>query len=1000
MGNFWSGDSLRKKVIPAFVLLFAVLLSTASNHSSPERPSLPSAFERGATQWVDSVFNSLSEDEKIGQLFMVAAYSNKNEAHYRQIDSLIVNQHIGGLIFFQGGPVRQAQLTNRYQALSKVPLMIGMDAEWGLGMRLDSTISYPKQMTLGAIQNNRYVYQMGTEIARQFNRMGMHINFAPVVDVNSNPNNPVIGTRSFGELKENVAQKGVAYMKGLQHNGVMANGKHFPGHGDTGSDSHFTLPVISHPEERLTNVELYPFRQLINDSIMGMLVAHVYVPAYEKRKNMATTLSANVVTKLLKEDMGFQGLVFTDALNMNGVSKLHKPGEVDVMALVAGNDVLIMSEDVPESIRWIKRAVKQRQISQADIDERAKKILRGKYWAKLNEYRPIDIANLHKDLNNPKAQQVKYELYEQATTLVRNQNHLVPFSLIDTTTFASVAIGLDADNDFQKTLAEYAPFQSFAIPSKKAEEAAYEPIFENVKNAEVVVVSIHKMNDAAGKRFGIPQRAIEFIEKLQQETKVVVSVFGNPYSLKYFDKTDNLICAYEDNAFTQKIVPQVLFGAVAAKGKLPVSANTTIKAGAGTITKSLGRLQYGMPESVGMDSEYLTAIDKVVSQAIYSKAMPGCQVLVARKGRVVFDKAYGYMNYDSLQPVTTETLYDIASVTKVAGTLQAVMFLYEQGLLDINQKISYYLPELKGTNKEHIIIRDMLMHQAGLAPHIPFWERTRTKQGLSEQYYRPAADSVYNREVAPGIYTTPATQDSVWKWVVNSHLVTKPKKVTHYPYLYSDLGYYITQRMVEKMLNQPIDQFLAQNIYEPLGLTKLTYNPLRKFPVETIAPTEDDRVFRRRLVRGTVHDEGAAILGGVAGHAGLFGNAHDLAILMQMNLQKGYYGGKQYLKDKTIPTFVKSYSNENRRGLGWDRPIPNGGGYISDFASRNSFGHSGFTGTLVWADPDEDLVYVFLSNRVCPDVNNQRLAKLAIRKKVQDVIYKSIINYDVLTASK
>jgi CubicO group peptidase (beta-lactamase class C family) len=401
-----------------------------------------------------------------------------------------------------------------------------------------------------------------------------------------------------------------------------------------------------------------------------------------------------------------------------------------------------------------------------------------------------------------------------------------------------------------------------------------------------------------------------------------------------------------------------------------------------------------------MSSEYLSEIDKVVSQAIRSKAMPGCQVLVARKGRVVFEKAYGYMNYDSLQPVTTQTLYDIASVSKVAGTLQAVMFLYEQGLIDINQKVSHYLPELVGTNKEHLIIRDMLMHQAGLAPHIPFWERTRTRQGLSEQYYRSAPDSVFSREVATGIYTTPATQDSVWKWVVNSHLVAKPKKATQYPYLYSDLAYYMMQRIVERMLNQPLDQFLAQNIYEPLGMGRITYNPLRKFPANEIAPTEDDRVFRRRLVRGTVHDEGAAMLGGVAGHAGLFSNAHNLAILMQMNLQKGYYGGRNYLKDKTVPTFVKSYSNENRRGLGWDRPIPNGGGYISDFASRNSFGHSGFTGTLVWADPDEDLVYIFLSNRICPDVNNQRLAKQAVRKKVQDVIYKSIINYDVLTANK
>ncbi|MES2734465.1 MAG: glycoside hydrolase family 3 N-terminal domain-containing protein [Bacteroidota bacterium] len=1002
MHKYWSGNRLQKKLIPAFILLFVGLLSTATTRTDGELPLLPSVYEQKATHWIDSVFSELSEEEKIGQLFMVAAYSNKKEDdHYRQIDSLIVNQHIGGLIFFQGGPVKQAQLTNHYQSLSKVPLLIGMDAEWGLGMRLDSTISYPKQMTLGAIQDNQYVYQMGAEIAHQCRRLGVHLNFAPVVDVNSNPNNPVIGTRSFGEIKENVAAKGIAYMQGLQHNGVMANAKHFPGHGDSGSDSHLTLPVISHPEERMNSLELYPFRQLIADSLMSMLVAHVYMPAFEKRKNMASTLSANVVTKLLKEDMGFKGLVFTDALNMRGVSKFYKPGEVDVLALVAGNDVLILSEDVPEAIRWIKRAVKQRQLSQADIDEKVKKVLRGKFWAKLNEYKPIELTNLYQDLNSPKAQQVKYKMYEQAATLVRSRSNLLPFTVIDTTTFASVAIGLDSANVFQASLAEYALFQSFAIPSKKADEASYDEIFDQVKTAGVVVVSLHKMTDANGKHYGIPQRALDFIEKLQQQTKVVVSVFGNAYSLKYFDQSDNLLCAYEDNACTQQILPQILFGALPANGKLPVSVDASTRVGSGIPMHPLGRLQYGLPESVGMSSEFLEGIDNVVAQAIDSKAMPGCQVLVARKGRVVFEKSYGYQTYNTQQPITNQTLYDIASVTKVAGTLQAAMFLYERGLLDINQKASYYLPDLVGTNKENIIIRDMMMHQAGLSPHIPFWERTRTKGvGLNEQYYRHAPDSVYSREVAKGLYTSVATQDSVWKWILASHLVAKPKKATRYSYLYSDLGYYMLQRIAEKALNQPLDQFLAQNIYDPLGLTTLTYNPLRKFPAERIAPTEDDHLFRHELIQGTVHDEGAAMLGGVAGHAGLFGTAHDLAILMQMNMQKGYYGGKHYLLDKTVPTFVKSYDSENRRGLGWDRPIPTGGGYISDFASRNSFGHSGFTGTLVWADPDEELVYIFLSNRVYPDANNQRLAKQAVRKKVQDIIYKSIINYDVLSARK
>ncbi len=992
-------DRLRKIAFLLPLIASVVLLSSAFSTTRHPTVKLPVSYERMEMLWVDSVFNAMTEDEHLGQLFMVAAYSNQDESHYRRIDSLIVNQHIGGLVFFQGGPVRQAQLTNRYQALAKVPIFIGMDAEWGLGMRLDSTISYPKQMTLGAIQDNQYVYRMGTEIAHQCRRLGVHINFAPVIDVNNNANNPVIGYRSFGELKENVAAKGSAYMKGLQHNGVMANAKHFPGNGDTGSDSHFTLPVISHPADRLNNLELYPFKQLIADSVQSVLVAHLYVPAFEKRKNMVTTLSNNVVTKLLKEDMSFKGLIFTDALNMKGVSRFFKSGEVEVMALLAGNDVLILSEDVPEAIRQIKRAVKQKQIEQSELDKRVKKILKGKFWVKLNEYKPIDLNGLYKDLNSPAAEEVKYEMYEQAATVVRNRGNLLPISLVDTTTFASVSIGEDSANAFQTTLARYVPVTQISIPSGQADDAVYDQIFDKVKKAGVVIVSLHKLNDSNSKNYGLSQNALDFIEKLQQTTKVVVTVFGSPYSLKNFDHSDWLLCGYEDNSYTQQIVPQILFGALPAHGKLPVSADKFIQVGTGVQMPVLGRLQYGLPESVGMSGEYLAGIDKVVSQAIQHKAMPGCQVLVARKGRVVFQKAYGYQTYDSLQPVTDQTLYDIASVTKVMATLQTVMFLYDRNLLDINAKASHYLPELVGTNKENIVIRDLLMHQAGLTPYIPFWERTRTRNGLSEQYYSHVVSNPFNREVAKGLYTLPSTRDSVWKWTIQSSLIFKHKNEPHYPYVYSDLGYYFLQRIAEKLLNQPIETFLNQNFYEPLGLTTLTYNPLMRFPESQIAPTEDDRLFRHELVRGTVHDQGAALLGGVAGHAGLFGNANDLAILMEMNLQKGYYGGRRYLLPNTVPSFVKNYQSGNRRGLGWDRPIPNGGGYISDFASRNSFGHSGFTGTLVWADPDEELVYVFLSNRVYPDASNGKLAKQAIRKKVQDVIYKSIINYDMLSTS-
>jgi beta-glucosidase-like glycosyl hydrolase/CubicO group peptidase (beta-lactamase class C family) len=986
-----------KKVFAVFFLPFIIFISIASDKKSTEKPNL--SLQVKEQQWVDSVFQSMTPDEKLGQLFMVAAYSNGPESQQTVIDQLISTYNIGGLIFFQGGPVRQAQLTNRYQSLAKVPLLIGMDAEWGLAMRLDSTISYPKQMTLGAIQNNDYIYRMGAEVARQCQRLGVHINFAPVVDINSNPTNPVIGFRSFGENKENVATKGLAYMNGLQHNGVLASAKHFPGHGDASTDSHFALPVISQSKSRMQEVELYPFRKLFADSLKSVLVAHLQVPSLDKTKNLATTLSKPVVTDLLKKAMGFEGLVFTDALNMKGVSKYYKSGELEVMALQAGNDVLLFSEDVPEAIAKIKKAIKSKQLKQIEIDSKVRKVLTGKYWAGLHTRKPVELTNLYEDLNNVKAQTLNYDLYEQAMTVVKNKGGLLPFRFLDTTSFASVTIGLPASNSFQDILSRYASFEHHSIEDKDTSEAAYTALIEKLRNFDVVVVSLHGMNNTASKAYGLSQSSRTFIERLRTKTNLVVSVFGNPYSLKYFNNINHLICVYEDNEVTQKLVPQVIFGALPATGKLPVSAQDDLKEGTGIATPAIKRLAYSIPERVGMSSKTLLAIDNIVNWAIDDQMMPGCQVLVAKNGQVVFEKAYGYMTYDKKEPVTLHTIYDIASVTKVAATLQAIMFLHERQLLDVNQKASFYLPELRGTNKENALVRDILMHQAGLIAFQPHWEKTRTRSGLNPAYYSSVKDEQHPIEVATGLYSIASLKDSLWRWTINSRLLSKPARQEKHNFEYSDLSFYILKELAERLLNQPIESFLAQNIYAPLGLDELTFNPSSKFGPEKIAPTEKDKLFRHMQVRGTVHDPGAALMGGVSGHAGLFSTANDLAVLFQMNLQNGYYGGRRYFMDNTVPTFTKSYNKGNRRGLGWDRPRPEGGGHVSDLASRNSYGHTGFTGTCVWVDPDEDIVFVFLSNRVYPDAENNKLAKFQIRRRVQDVIYKSLINYQVLNTS-
>lgn len=944
-------------------------------------------------QWVDSVFANMTFEERLGQLFMVAAYSNRSENHYSDIELLIRNYHIGGLIFFQGGPVRQALLTNRYQKAAKTPLMIAIDGEWGLGMRLDSTVSYPKQITLGAIRDNRYIYNMGAEIARQMKIMGIHVNFAPVVDVNSNPANPVIGFRSFGENKYNVAEKGLAYMKGMQDNRLIANAKHFPGHGDTDADSHYTLPVIKHSKERLDTVELYPFKRLINDSVLSMMVAHLNIPALDDSKNTATTLSKRVVTDLLREQLNFQGLIFTDALNMKGVSSFYSPGEVDLKALLAGNDVLLFSENVPVAVNYIKTAIENGQIARTEIESRVKKILTAKYWAGLNKPQKINTDNLVMRLNNAQAYLIKQKLYEQAITLAANEDQLIPIRSIDTAEFASLSIGSSARTTFQHVLGKYAPFTHFHLGAKDKNTARRAQLVNQLKNFDCVVVGVHGVKNYPGNNYGIDLNDVIFLKSLQQKTNVVVVVFGNPYALKHFEGFNSLICAYEDEEMTQTIVPQIVFGALPAKGRLPVSATSQLKAGTGVETTYLGRMGYSIPEDVGIDSRTLAKIDKIAEDAIADGATPGCQVLVAKSGKVILEKAYGYHTYDKIHPVTDETVYDIASITKVAATLQAVMFLNDKGVLDIDKKASYYLPELRKTNKKNMEIKDILTHQAGLIPFIPHWKSTVDDFGILPVFYHVNADSLHTAEVARGIYGLVSLPDSLWKWTLESDLIDKPRRKP-FEYRYSDLGFYIMYRLSEKLLNQKLDLFLDQNFYRPLGAATLGYQPLCRLPQDLIAPTEDDIYFRKQLIHGTVHDPGAAMCGGIAGHAGLFSCAHDLAKLFQMNLQDGYYGGARYFQPGTIEKFTKQTFEDNRRGLGWDKPSYNESFDVtSRFSSRKTYGHTGFTGTAAWVDPEFDLIYIFLSNRIYPDANNIKLIKTNIRTRIHDVVYQAMWNY-------
>ncbi|NVK49998.1 MAG: serine hydrolase, partial [Cyclobacteriaceae bacterium] len=804
----------------------------------------------------------------------------------------------------------------------------------------------------------------------------------------SNPDNPVIGYRSFGENPQAVAARSVAYMKGLQDHGVIANAKHFPGHGDTESDSHYSLPLIRHPEQRIWEVDLYPYQQLFKENLKSVMVAHLNIPSLEDAGNKPTSLSKKVVTDLLQKQMNFKGLIFTDALNMQGVTKFYGPGEVDLQAVLAGNDILLYSQNVSKAKSLIKEAVAAGKIEQTEIDRRVKKILKAKYEVGLHDYQPIELDGLYERLVTPKTEEVLEKLYAAAVTVASNRNELLPFRQLDTKRFASLSIGGKGE-EFRKTLSKYAPFEHFNI-SKAASESEHYNLIKKLEDFDVVIVGMMGISNNPKRAFGVAPGDVALLRKLQERQEVVTVLFGNAYATRFLEGLDHVVIAYEDNELTQNLSPQILFGGRPAMGILPVSTGTQFTYGVGGFLSGLNRLSYGTPESVGLNSKKLNQIDEVVEKAIKIQATPGANVLVVKDGKVVFERSYGQLEYRNSPKVNSETVYDLASITKVLATTQAVMFLESRGELDMNKTLGDYLPELRGTNKANLVLKDVMAHEAGLKAFIPHYVNTVESGQWRSDYYQPSSSPGFTRPVSNEMYANDALRDSIWQWTVESELL--PKRGGRNRYVYSDLTMYFMQAVVERIVNQPLDEFLDQNFYQPLGLYTLTFKPFEKMPLDNIAPTENDVAFRKRQVRGYVHDPGAAMYGGVAGHAGLFGKANDLAVMMQMMLNMGYYGDVSLLKPGTVREFTKRQSTQSRRGWGWDKPEPepDKGGSAGKLAPKSTFGHTGFTGTCVWADPENNLIYVFLSNRVYPEAENRKLLSEEIRTQIHDIIYEAM----------
>ncbi len=930
--------------------------------------------------WVDSVFKSLSKDQRLAQLMVIRAHSDKGDAYAENVANIIRNYNVGGLCFFQGGPVRQANYTNYYQSIAQTPLMVTIDGEWGLGMRLDSVTKFPYQLTLGALSDTQLVYQMGLAIGEQCKRLGIHVNYAPVVDINNNPNNPVIGYRSFGEDKYKVARLGVAYMNGMQAAGIMACAKHFPGHGDVSVDSHYDLPVVNKNRQQLDSLELMPFKALLEAGVGSVMVAHLSIPILDSTPNVATSISAAAVNGLLRNDLGFKGLTFTDALEMKGVAKYFPGGTIAAEALIAGNDMLCLPESVPDAIAAIKKAIKEKRISWAEVDEKVKKVLAAKYRLGVANMAPIDTRNLVADLNK-QTDAIRNLVARRTLTLVKAEQGVIP-SLRDKKT-AYVGIGLTNLTTLGTRLQQDLGADTYLFSYKDSTDKAAQIIGAIQKGQyEAVVIGIHGYSLRPANQYAISNQALELFRQLQNFPATTL-VFGNVIALSHFSEAKNLVACYQDDEITANAAADLLRGRITPLGVLPVSVAGK-RFGEGIIYHKQVK-QLAIASYPGLE-----AIDSIVNDAIARKAIPGCVILAARDGAIIYQKAFGQMGNEGEGPMDINDVFDLASVTKTSATTLAVMRLYDQGKLDLENTLGDYLPMVRGTDKAGLKIRDVLLHRAGLVPFIPFYrEVIDTTTGIpSPVYFSSEKKGDYTIRVAEKLYLRRDYQDTMYQRILKSPLGPRGK------YVYSDNDFIFLGKVVESLTGKPLDEYVQHEFYEKMGLLSLGFTPRDKFPFDRIVPTEKEPHFRNQLIRGDVHDEGASMFGGVAGHAGLFSDAYDLATLYQMFLNGGMLNGKRYISESTIRLFTAYATADSRRGLGFDKPereLKKGQEpYPSALASPATFGHTGFTGTCVWVDPEKKMVYVFLSNRVNPTRNNRLFLDLNVRGKVQDVLYRGI----------
>lgn len=937
--------------------------------------------------WVKEQMLNMTLDQKIGQLFMVRVNSKGNPNENKIFLDYIKKYHVGGVCFFQGNPVEQARMVNTFQNHAKIPLFVGIDAEWGLAMRFPKdAIAYPKQLLLGAIQDNKLIYEMGKEIANQCRAIGVNINFAPTIDINNNPKNPVIFDRSFGESPRLVTEKGYMYMKGLEDNGVLACIKHFPGHGDTDVDSHKDLPVINKSFEELEQYELYPFRRLLSQKAGAVMVGHLHLPKLDNRFNHPASLSDKLIKNLLRKEMGYDGLIFTDAMDMQAITRYFPNGTAEAEAFLAGNDVILLPSNLENAITSIKKYIIDGLISMDRLDESVERILRTKYKLDLNFKPVVNEMGIPQILNSNKAKAINQKLTAASVTMIKNEDNLVPLVDIVDRKIATLSINSLRTTTFQQRADSYISPRHYQLVPGTA-SANYNQLLTTLSLFDVVIVGIHTSGRQNDFTKDLPVEIVQLLRNLQKNTKVVVVLFGSPYLLDKLEFASNLIINYDNEPTTQDMTMQAIFGVTDINGHLPVTAGTAFSLNHGIEKTSLSRLGYTVPEAVGMQSDKLIKIDSIVNAMIVSRAAPGAQVLVAKNGKIVLQKAYGKFSEEGFY-VSNHSLYDVASITKILATTLSLMKLVDERKLNIRNPIRYYIPDIDTTDKAAITVEEILAHQSGLSPWIGFYQSTlpteKTKV-YNPIYYSTTLKDEFRIPIAENMFLRADYIDTIFQKIWDSSL--RASKT----YKYSDIGFMILQKIIQYQGKRTLDVYAENNFYKPLGLRHTTFNPLLNIPKSNIVPAEVDKYWRNQTINGVVHDMAAAMLGGVAGHAGLFSTSYDMAVLMQMLLNKGTYGGVQYIRPETVQLFTTRYNEGTRRGLGFDMKELDSkkSQNVSKLASNNIFGHTGFTGCEVWADPDNNLVYIFNTNRTYPS-RNQTFTKGNYRIKIQDCIYNAL----------